>query len=66
MDVTNMLTQSDTCLVRRDVKRYIRDGAPGGGYIFSSSNSLFKGMSIEAILEAYRYAKEIGQHPIAT
>ena len=42
------------------MERCIKQGAPGGGYLFSSSNSLFKGMVIESILEAYRYAKEIG------
>jgi len=55
--VTNVFARSDAGLVRKDVERCIGDGAPGGGYIFSSSNSLFKGMFIEAILEAYRYAK---------
>jgi len=59
IDVTNVLTQPDLELVRKDVKRCIKQGAPGGGYLFSSSNSLFKGMHIESILEAYRYAKEI-------
>jgi uroporphyrinogen decarboxylase len=62
LDVTNVLTQDDLDLVRKDVERCIKQGAPGGGYIFSSSNSLFKGMSIEAILEAYRYARKIGYY----
>jgi len=62
LDVTNILTQENLDLVRKDVERCINQGAPGGGYLFSSSNSLFKGMSIKAILEAYRYAKEIGYY----
>jgi len=62
LDVTNILTQVNLDLVRKEVERCINQGAPGGGYIFSSSNSLFKGMSIEAILEAYRYAGEIGYY----
>ncbi len=60
LDVTNILTQSDLDLVHKDVERCIEQGSPGGGYLFSSSNSLFKGMKIESILEAYRYAKKIG------
>ena len=60
LDVTNVLTKSDLGLVRKDVERCIKQGAPGGGYLFSSSNSLFKGMKIDSILEAYRYAKQIG------
>lgn len=62
LDVTRVLTQNDLELVRRDVERCIKQGACGGGYLFSSSNSLFKGMSIVAILEAYRYAKKIGKY----
>jgi uroporphyrinogen decarboxylase len=62
LDVTNILTQDNLDLVRKDVERCITQGAPGGGYLFSSSNSLFKSMSIDAILEAYRHAKEIGYY----
>ncbi|TFG24133.1 MAG: hypothetical protein EU532_12850 [Promethearchaeota archaeon] len=62
LDVTNVLTQSNLELVHKDVERCIQQGAPGGGYMFSSSNSLFKGMIIESILEAYRHAKKIGSH----
>ena len=62
LDVTNVLTQSDLHLVQKDVERCIEQGAPGGGYLFSSANSLFKGMHVESILEAYRYAKEIGYY----
>ena len=62
LDVTNVLTKSDLGLVRKDVERCIKQGAPGGGYLFSSSNSLFESMHIESILEAYRYAQEIGYY----
>ena len=62
MDVTNVLTQDNLQLVRNEVERCMRQGSPGGGYVFSSSNSLFKSMSTKAILEAYRYAREIGYY----
>jgi len=62
LDVTNVLTKADIDLVRCDVERCIKQGAPGGGYLFSSSNSLFKGMQVESIIEAYRYAQEIGYY----
>ncbi len=58
LDVSAILTQPDLELVRKDVERCINQGAPGGGYLFSSCNSLFKGMVIESILEAYKHAKE--------
>lgn len=64
LDTTNILCQSNLDLVRDDAERCIRQGAPGGGYLFSSSNSLFKGHNINAILEAYRHAKRIGRYPI--
>ncbi len=62
LNITNVLTQPDLNLVRKDVERCIKQGAPGGGYLFSSCNSLFNGMYIKSILEAYRYAKEIGKY----
>ncbi|MFX0015024.1 MAG: uroporphyrinogen decarboxylase family protein [Promethearchaeota archaeon] len=64
LDTTEILSQSDLTLVRKDVERCLNEGAPGGGFLFSSSNSLFEGHDISAILEAYRYAKEIGEYPI--
>ncbi len=62
LDITSVLFQSDLEIVRKDVERCIKQGAPGGGYIFSSCNSLVRGMSIEAILEAYRHAKKNGSY----
>jgi uroporphyrinogen decarboxylase len=60
LDVTNVLTQSNIEVIHKDVRRCIEQGAPGGGYLFSSSNSLFKGMIIDSIIEAYSFAKKIG------
>ncbi|UCG03996.1 MAG: hypothetical protein JSW11_08405 [Candidatus Heimdallarchaeota archaeon] len=64
LDTTEILCQSDLEVVRRDVERSLKQGAPGGGYLFSSSNSLFEGHNVQAILEAYHYAKKIGGYPI--
>ncbi|MFX0090799.1 MAG: uroporphyrinogen decarboxylase family protein [Candidatus Hodarchaeota archaeon] len=64
LDATEVLTQSDLAIVRKDVERCIREGAPKGGYLFSSSNSLFEGHNLQAITEAYNYAKKIGHYPI--
>ncbi len=61
VDVSTVLIQTDLNLVRQDVERCITQGAAGGGYLFSSSNSLFKGMAIESILGAYRHAKEFSR-----
>jgi uroporphyrinogen decarboxylase len=64
LDTTDVLCQSNLDIIREDVARCIRSGAPNGGYLFSSSNSLFKGHKVEAIQEAYKYVKEINQYPI--
>lgn len=65
LDTTEILRQSDLNLVRKDVERCIKQGAPGGGYLFSSSNSLFEGHDVKAIREAYHFAKKIGEYPIS-
>ncbi len=64
LDATEILCQTNLNLVRKDVERCMRQGAPGGGYLFSSSNSLFDGHNIKAILAAYRHAKKVGRYPI--
>jgi uroporphyrinogen-III decarboxylase len=56
----SVLCQDDPEPVRREVKRCISQGAPGGGYMFSTCSSIFKGMNLEAVIEMYRYAAEIG------
>jgi len=56
----NVLCSSDVNAVRAEVERCIEQGAPGGGYMLSSCNSLFGGMNPASIREMYRYAGEIG------
>jgi uroporphyrinogen decarboxylase len=64
IDTTYVLCQSDLNIVRKDVERAIRQGAHGGGFLLSSSNSLFEGHNLKAIHEAYNHAKKIGKYPI--
>jgi uroporphyrinogen decarboxylase len=33
--------------VKADVRRALRDGMPGGGYIFSTSNCVYTGLALE-------------------
>lgn len=65
LDTTEILSQANLDLVRKDVERCIKQGGPGGGYLFSSSNSLFEGHNINSILEAYKHAKQVGSYPIS-
>jgi uroporphyrinogen decarboxylase len=55
-----VLCGSDINAVRAEVTRCIEQGAPGGGYMLSTCNSIFKGMDPRSIAEMYRYAEEIG------
>lgn len=56
------LCQSDLDAVREEVRRCIEQGAPGGGYMFSTCSSVFDGMNLEAVVEMFRYAGEIGSY----
>jgi uroporphyrinogen decarboxylase len=55
-----VLFGSDLELVRKEVRRCMEQGAPGGGYMFSSCSSIFEGMNTAAVVEMFRYAREIG------
>ena len=59
VDVT-VLCNSDLDAVRWEVTRCIEQGSPGGGYMISSCNSIFKGMNPASVVEMFRYAGEIG------
>ncbi|MFW9856293.1 MAG: uroporphyrinogen decarboxylase family protein [Candidatus Thorarchaeota archaeon] len=65
VDTTGVLCGSDPSHIHREVERCIRDGAPGGGYLFSSSNSLFEGHDYDAIIETYKHARAVGLYPIS-
>jgi uroporphyrinogen decarboxylase len=56
----SVLCTSDLEAVRAEVRRCMGQGAPGGGYMFSTCSSIFNGMNLEAVKEMYRYAAEIG------
>lgn len=60
-DVNNLFSE-DLEVIRDEVRRCVDQGAPGGGYMFSSCNSIFEGMNPTAIMEMYSYAKKIGHY----
>ena len=45
--------------VRKEVDRCINQGAPGGGYMIASCNSINEGMNPLAVAEMFRYAGEV-------
>jgi uroporphyrinogen decarboxylase len=50
--------------VEASVKETIRQAAPGGGYIISSSNSIHPGVKPENYVAMVRAAKKYGKYPI--
>ncbi len=55
-----VLCGEDLNAVRKEVDRCIEQGAPGGGYMIASCNSIFKGMNPAAAAEMFRYEDEVG------
>jgi uroporphyrinogen decarboxylase len=55
-----VLCRSDLEAVRSEVDRCIRQGAPGGGYMISTCNSIFSGMNPACAREMFRYEGEVG------
>jgi uroporphyrinogen-III decarboxylase len=56
------LCASDMEAVRSEVRRCMAQGAPGGGYMFSTCSSIFEGMNLEAVEEMYRYAATLAAY----
>ncbi|MEN8250950.1 MAG: uroporphyrinogen decarboxylase family protein [Bacteroidota bacterium] len=54
-----VLFDSDLEAVRAEVDRCIAQGAPGGGFMIASCNSICEGMNPDAVAEMFRYQKEV-------
>jgi uroporphyrinogen decarboxylase len=54
-----VLCEGDLRAVRREVDRCLADGAPGGGYMLATCNSIFAGMNPLAVTELFRYEREL-------
>jgi uroporphyrinogen decarboxylase len=55
-----VLCASDLDAVRGEVARCIEQGAPGGGYMIATCNSIFEGMNPLSVAEMFRYEGELG------
>ncbi len=55
-----VLFGSDLDAVRKEVDRCIEQGAPGGGFMIASCNSIYEGMNPIAVAEMFRYEGEVG------
>jgi uroporphyrinogen decarboxylase len=57
-----VLFGDDSDAVRREVDRCIEQGAPAGGYMISSCNSIFEGMNPTMVSEMFRYESQVGHY----
>jgi uroporphyrinogen-III decarboxylase len=55
-----VLFGSDLEAVRAEVDRCLAQGAPGGGYMLATCNSIFEGMDPLVVTEMFRYEAEVG------
>jgi uroporphyrinogen decarboxylase len=55
-----VLCGADLQAVRDEVDRCITQGAPGGGYLLATCNSIFEGMNPRAVAELFRYEEQVG------
>ena len=55
-----VLFEDDFEAVRAEVDRCIAQGAPGGGYMIASCNSIWDGMNPAAVAEMFRYEAQVG------
>lgn len=57
---SRVLCGTDLHDVHKEVDRCVSQGAPGGGYMIASCNSIFDGMNLEAVAEMFKYQSEVG------
>ncbi len=58
LDIT-VLAGNSLDAVHREVNRCMKQGAPGGGYMFASCNSIFAGLNGQMVREMFRHVEEI-------
>jgi uroporphyrinogen decarboxylase len=64
IDTQGVLNHGSPDEVERDVKRRIKDLAPGGGFVFCPVHNIQADAPPENILQAYRTADQSGRYPI--
>ena len=64
-DTQKVLNRGTPAQVREEVKRRIRDFAPGGGFVFNPVHNIQPGVSAENIVAMFQTAREYGKYPIS-
>jgi len=65
IDCGHLMTKGSKDEIAEAVRRCIRDVAPGGGYVLSSSNSIHGDIPTGNFLAMLEAAREFGEYPIA-
>ena len=65
VDTQGVLPKGTTEEVKTEVRRRIKDLAPGGGYILSAVHNIQPDVPVENIITMYQAAKEYGRYPLA-
>ena len=66
IDTQRVLPKGTTEEVKAEVRRRIRDFAPGGGYILSAVHDIQPDVPVENIIAMYEAGREYGRYPIAS
>jgi len=59
-----VLAGNDVKAVHAEVDRCLRQGAPGGGYMLATCNSIFDGLNPQMVAEMFRYEAEVDSFDI--
>jgi len=65
IDTQKVLPKGTTEEVKSEVRRCIRNLAPGGGYILSAVHNIQPDVPVENIIAMYEAGREYGKYPIA-
>ncbi len=50
--------------LKAKIRRCIKLAGPGGGYILAIGGETYAGVRVDTLIEAFRYAREVGKYPI--
>jgi uroporphyrinogen decarboxylase len=64
VDCSTVLVDGPVEAVRAETKRILRTGAPGGGFLLSTSNSVHPGVKPEYYLAMLDSARQLGAYPV--
>jgi uroporphyrinogen decarboxylase len=64
VDTQSVLASSTPLEVREEVRRRVRDLAPGGGFVFTPVHNIMSNVPVENVVAAYDEARRSGAYPL--